>query len=189
MEIKATPSNITLLLIKKATENKDAKKPGVLGRKSLQKSLYFLNQHHDTFHFRWGDYGPLCEYVQQIAVDLKARGQINMEEIPTEKQGAKIQNMIFLPKRNDDFSDIKFPPDLERYVEKVIQFLTNRDPRELELLSSVHCLAKCRQLYDGEKYTADYIYKTLTKLKSDECFTLKEIQYAITTLESNGYLP
>jgi hypothetical protein len=186
--LEATHTDIALLLIKKATHNKDAEKPGVMGRKSLQKSLYFLNNHHNKFHFKWGAYGPTSELIQQISVDLMAGVRVSVEEIP-DKKGFIIENMTITQEGNDYLSHVKFPPDLEQYVEKVIQFLTNRDPRELELLSSVHCLAKCRQLYDGEKYTADYIYKTFDDLNFDTSFALKEIQYAITTLESNGYLP
>ena len=68
-------SDTALLLIKKASEIEGLETPGIMGKKAFQKSLYFLNQHHNIFKFGWGDYGPFCAEIQQIAEDLKANGK------------------------------------------------------------------------------------------------------------------
>jgi len=66
--------DIVLLLIKKATEFQGAKITGIMGKKALQKSLYFFNLKHDIFSFKWGDYGPISAEIQQIVEDLISSG-------------------------------------------------------------------------------------------------------------------
>ncbi len=179
-------NNIALLLIKKASEI-EGLTPGIKGKKAFQKSLYFLNQHHNIFKFGWGDYGPLCAEIQQIAEDLKANGKIIVKEITTRKEGAIILNMTFSQENNTHFSEIEFPSDLEKLIAKVTKFLSSYEPRDLELLASVHYWAKKEQFFT-DKYTVEYIYKKLFELKPDAVFTEKDVKEALTTLESQEYL-
>ncbi len=205
----ASNSDIALLLIKKASEieqletpeimgkvkksnengtiSKEQQTPGIMGKKAFQKSLYFLNQHRDFFKFKWGDYGPLSAEIQQIAEDLKANGQIIVKEIPTEKQGAIIQNMTFSQENNTDFSEIEFPLDLEDLIIKVTKFVRCYRPRDLELFASVHYWAKKEQFF-ADEYTAEYIYDKLLELKPDAGFTMKNVKDALGTLEFQEYL-
>lgn len=180
-------SDIALLLIKKASEIEGLETPGIMGKKAFQKSLYFLNQHHNIFKFGWGDYGPFCTEIQQIAEDLKANGKIIVKEIPTKKEGAIIQNMTFSQENNTDFSETEFPSDLEKLITNVTKFLSGYKPRDLELLASVHYWAKKEQFFT-DKYTAEYIYEKLLELKPDAGFTEKDVDKALTTLEFQEYL-
>jgi len=180
-------SDIALFLIKKASENEKLETPGVMGKKALQKSLYFLNQDHNIFKFRWGDYGPLSGEIQQIAEDLKSSGKITVKEIPTNKEGAVIQHMTFSKESNTNFTDIEFPPDLEKSITKVTRFLSGYKPRDLELFASVHYWGKKEQLLT-DVYTSDYIFEKLLELKPDAGFTQKDVEKAIHVLEYNEYL-
>jgi len=180
-------SDIVLLLIKKATEIEGPEETGIMGKKALQKALYFLNQDHNIFKFKWGDYGPLCGEIQQIVEDLSANGKILIKDIPTKKQDAIIKNMKFSVDNNPNFSDIEFPPDVVASVDKVTKFISGYKPRDLELLASVHYWAKKRQVLTDE-YDSGYVFEKLLELKPDAGFTVKDVEKAIDTLEYHEYL-
>ena len=180
-------SDIVLLLIKRATEIEGPEETGIMGKKALQKALYFFNQDHNIFKFKWGDYGPLCNEIQQIFMDLAASGNILIKDIPTKKQDAVIKNMKFSEEKNPNFSDIEFPLDVVATVDKVVKFISGYKPRDLELLASVHYWAKKQQFF-LDKYDPEYVFEKLQELKPDAGFTLKEIKQRIETLEYNEYL-
>ena len=179
--------DIVLLLIKKATEFQGTKTSGILGKKALQKSLYFFNLKHDIFSFRWGDYGPISGEIQQIAQDLISNGNVTVEDISTLKQDAVIKNMKFSNENNPYFSETKFPDEIDKDLTEIVKFIAGRTPRELELLASVHFWAvKQQDMFD--EYTVENILEKLTELKPDAGFTLKNVQEAINTLEGTGHL-
>lgn len=180
-------SDVALMLIKKASENEAVEISGVLGKKAFQKCLYFLNQHDNFFKFKWGDYGPFSEEIQQIAEDLEAGGNIIVKNIPTQKQGIFFKNMKFSEEKNANFLETKFPQELEKDIMKVTKFASGKKPRELELLASVHYWAK-KQKFLTDRYDAKYLHEKLLELKPDAGFKLKDIENAINTLEYNEYL-
>ena len=59
--------SIILQFIKKATCNPDATTKGILGKKALQKCIYFFKLNKDYFYFKWADYGPFSQELQNIA--------------------------------------------------------------------------------------------------------------------------
>jgi len=179
--------DIALLLIKKATEVEGLQNNGIMGKKALQKALYFFNLNHNIFSFKWGDYGPLSAEIQQIAGDLEANKNVIVEEIETKKEGAVIKNMKFSPENNPYFSDIKFPKEIDSTLNNVVRFIRGRSPRDLELLASVHYWAKKQESLLDE-YTLDYILDKLTELKPDAGFKEADIKRAIEILESDHYL-
>ncbi|WP_042683963.1 hypothetical protein [Candidatus Nitrosotenuis chungbukensis] len=179
--------DITLLLIKKATEIEGLEISGIMGKKALQKSLYFFNLDQGIFNFKWGDYGPLSGEIQQIAEDLESNGNIIVQGIETKKEGAIIKNMKFSSENNPNFAEIKFPNEIESRLNEVIRFIKGKSPRELELLASVHYWAKKQEALLDE-YTPDYIFDKLTDLKPDAGFTLQDVKRALETLGSSNYL-
>ena len=180
-------SDLVLLLIKKATELEGPEETGIMGKKALQKALYFLNQDHNIFKFKWGDFGPFSGEIQQIVEDLSANGNILIKDILTKKQDAIIKNMKFSVDNNPNFSNIEFPPDVVASVDKVTKFISGYKPRDLELLASVHYWAK-KELFFTDKYTPEYVYEKLLELKPDAGFTKNDVEKAIATLEFNSYL-
>ena len=179
--------DVVLLLIKKATEFQGTQTAGILGKKALQKSLYFFNLKHGIFNFRWGDYGPISGEIQQIAKDLISSGNVTVTDIDTMKQGAVIQNMKFSEKDNKDFLETEFPLNVDQDLDKIIHFIAGRTPRDLELLASVHFWAQ-RQYSMFEEYTTEYVLEKLTELKPDAGFTRSDVENAMDTLKSHGYL-
>jgi len=183
----ASKSDIVLLFIKKATDNEKVEIPGVMGKKALQKSMYFFNERINSFYFKWRDYGPFSGELQQIAQDLILNGNAVVKEIPTGKEGATIQNLTFSSEHNLYFSEIKFPDDVDKKLNEIIKFTSGKKPRELELLASVHFWAK-KQQFMLDEYTSKYIHNKLTELKPDAGFNESNVKGAIETLEFNEYL-
>lgn len=183
-----TNEDIVLSLIKMATEyDGGTDNKGIRGKKALQKSLYFLNEKCHHFSFRWGDYGPLSGEIQQIAEDLITRGYIFVREIKTKKEGAVIQNMEYSPVKNSYFEGLTMPEPLKTELNEIVKFIASKNPRDMELLASVHYWAiREQELLD--EYSVDYIFGKLTDLKPDAGFKKSDVERAIETLVINEYL-
>lgn len=175
--------DIVLTLIKKATEYPEANTRGINGKKALQKSLYFLNQKLNIFGYRWGDYGPLCGEIQHIVEDLINQGTVLVTDIPTERQEAVIKNLQY---SNSNF-DISIPDQINDELDRIVSFIAERTPRDLELLASVHFWAIRQQELMGN-YSVDYVLEKLTQLKPEANFSQENVEYAIGVLEKHEYL-
>lgn len=180
----ASNNSIVLRLIQKATENSSVKVKGIMGKKALQKSIYFFNLKHGFFNFRWADYGPLSGEVQQIVQDLDFEKKITIKNIETKKTGIFIKNMLYVD-NSVDFSN--FPSDLDGALDDIVKFIAGRGPRDLELLASVHFWAQ-RQQDLLDEYTTEYCHEKLTELKPNAGFKIGDVERAIETLEDNEFL-
>ena len=180
----ASNNSIVLRLIQKATENPSVKVKGVMGKKALQKSIYFFNLKHGFFNFRWADYGPLSGEVQQIVQDLDSGNKIKINNIKTKKTNIFIKNMLYVD-NSVDFTN--FPSDLDDTLNDIVKFIAGKRPRDLELLASVHFWAQ-RQQDLSDEYTVKYCYEKLTELKPDAGFKITDVERAIETLKDNKFL-
>ena len=185
--MESTKSDIVLLLFQKATDRKTSN-PGIIGKKALHKSLYFFNESFNLFDYKWRDYGPFSEEIQQMAFDFMSTKRINTVQIPTKKSGIFITKMTFNHERNPDFADIEFTGEINAKMDEIVGFIDGRTPRDLELLASVHYWAIRQHAISG-KYTVQYIHDALVKLKPDAGFTPDNVKYAIDELKSHKYLP
>ena len=182
--IVVSNNSIVLRLIQKATKNPSVEVKGVMGKKALQKSIYFFNLKHGFFNFKWADYGPLSGEVQQIVQDLDSGNKIIITDIETKKTDIFIKNMQYV----DDSTDFtKFPSDLDGTLDSIVKFTAGKGPRDLELLASVHFWAQ-RQQDLSDEYTAEYCHEKLTELKPDAGFKIGDVKRAIETLEDNEFL-
>ena len=186
--VEATKNDLILLLVKKATENENAEIPGIMGKKALQKCMYFFNEKFDLFSFKWQGFGPHSGEIQQMVQDFVYDKNITIKEIPTRKEGIFIQNMTFNENHISYFDDVKFSKEIDQELNQIIKFANGKKPRELELLASIHYWAK-KQLNKLDKYTLEYIHDKLRELKPDAGFTEKDIKASIDTLQYYDYLP
>ena len=168
---------VVLRLIQKATSNRPN---WALGKKALQKSLYFFNLELGLFSFRWADYGPLSGEIQQIARDLEAAGRITITDVETQKPGVFLKSMKYVP-QSPDFEVLS---ELDAALDKTMKFVAGRTSRDLELLASVHFWAEKR--HGGD--TVDYVYYMLEELKPDAGFTRECVADAINVLKENDLL-
>lgn len=184
---KLTNEDIVLLLVKKGTEHPKVKIKGIQGKKALQKSLYFFNQNQGLFSFRWGDYGPLSNEIQQIVDDVIRKGSVNITQVPTQKEGIFIQQLQYSNENNSYFEDVSIPDNINRNLDEIVDFISEKTPRELELLASVHFWATRQRELMGE-YSTEYVLEKLTNLKPQAQFTRGDVESAIDTLEEQNYL-
>ncbi len=184
MVIIASNQSIVLRLIQKATINPNVDVKGIIGKKALQKSIYFFNLKHSCFNFRWADYGPLSGEVQQIVQDLDFGKKITIRNIETKKVGIFIKNLLYV----DGSTDFKnFPSDLDKTLDDIVKFTAGKGPRDLELLASVHFWAQKQQDLTDE-YTTEYCHEKLMDLKPDAGFKILDVERAIKNLEDNDFL-
>ncbi len=167
---------IVVRLIQKAT-NEYSK--WALGKKALQKSLYFVNIQHNIFSYRWADYGPFSGEVQQIVRDLEAANKIQITDVSTGKPDVYLKRIKYNSASHDE--NIQ----LDEYIDETLRFVANRTSRDLELWASVHYWA--RKHTDNDDLTT-YVYDMLEMLKPDAGFTKDNIDDAIKTLKENKFL-
>ena len=166
--------SIVLRLIQKATEEHP---DWQLGKKALQKSLYFFNLKSNCFSFRWADFGPMSGEIQQIVHDLEACRRIKINPVETGTPNAVLKQMKYIPKD----PDLQVLPDLDEALDETMKFVAGRNSRDLELLASVHFLV---QGYDGEDAIED-VYQLLKELKSDAGFTKENVKDSIGKLKKH----
>ena len=169
--------SVVLRLIQKATEEHP---DWELGKKALQKSLYFFNLDSGRFSFRWADFGPMSGEVQQIVHDLEAVGRIEINRVETKKQDAFLHKVKYVQKT----PRLETSSDLGESLDRTMKFVAKRRSRELELLASVHFWA---ERSDGGD-TVEYVHRMLEDLKPDAKFTKTDVETAILELRKNGFL-
>ena len=171
-----TNKSIVLCFIQKAAEHPNWK----MGKKSLQKSLYFFNLGTDCFSFRWASFGPMSGEIQQIVHDLEMLGRIKIQPVETGKPGAILKQIEFVSK---DLS-LNVSQQLDAKLDDTMKFVADRDSRDLELLASVHFWAQ----RNGNANVAEYVYDMLNELKPDAKFTREDVQDALQSLAECGFL-
>ena len=177
MELYSNKS-IVLSFIRKATEDHS---DWQLGKKALQKSLYFFNLNDNShFSFRWANFGPMSSEVQQIVYDLEAVKRIEITPVQTKKPGAALHVLKYIQK----VPSSEIPPDLNEMLNNTMKFVAERNSRDLELLASVHYWAKRS---DG-KDVVTYVHQMLTELKPKAKFTKTDVEKAIQELKKHRIL-
>ena len=155
----------------------------VPGKKALHKITYFANLQTDDFMFKWNNYGPYSEEVQQFFEDSYLDGVIDVkkESVNTVAVQYNIslteQGRVMLqhtPASHDQTVRIDQAIDLS------YDLLHGKKPREMELLASVHYLAK---------YSSDpeNIWTWIAKLKPESHFSQDEVNKSIEILRNTIY--
>lgn len=169
--------SIVLRLIQKATEEHP---DWLLGKKALQKSLYFFNLNHDYFSFKWDDFGPMSGEIQQIVHDLEASGRIKIKPSKTKKPDIFIKNIKYVSKE----PELYVPQNIHDGLDAVMEFVAGQNSRKLELFASVHFWA----IRNDDNDMAEYVYQKLEELKPEAGFTKTDVEDAIKELRKNKIL-
>lgn len=169
--------SVVLRLIQKATEDYP---DWTLGKKALQKSLYFFNLTSGRFNFRWANFGPISGEIQQIVHDLNAVGRIKISPVPTGKPNAFLHSVKYVKKT----PQLETEPGLDESLDATMKFVAGRNSRNMELLASVHFWAKRSDAAN----TAEYVHDMLEELKPEANFTREDVEGALLELKENGLL-
>ena len=152
----------------------------VIGKKALQKSLYFAGPDNGLFRFRWEDYGPYSGEAMQVAHDLVAVGRIAVTKANIEGPGVPCKGMVYV----SGPPDFEVPHLMEAALDRAVKFAAGRTPRDLELLASVHFWARRVGREDAVKYSC----QMLDGLKPYSVFTKEEVAGAVKCLADSGFL-
>ena len=101
-------------------------------------------------------------------------------------QGRDLPRLTYM-RQDSYFETLELPDDLNSSLDRIVEFISDKSSRELELLASVHFWAKYQQSRSNE-YTVDYIFEHIDALKPSTGFTKSEIPQAIKTLEEEKFL-
>lgn len=154
----------------------------VPGKKALHKITYFTNLETNDFLYRWNNYGPYSEEVQQFFDDSYLDSLISVD--PKHLNGAAIQYDTSLTEQGGsllqemkDEHENQFA-QIDKAVDSSHRLLRDKSPREMELLASVHYIAT----YD-RSYNAETIWKIINKLKPESRFSREEVEKSLGTLK------
>lgn len=172
---------IILRLVQRATDVMD----GIRGKKALQMSVYFFNQRHRCFYYKWEYSGPFSVEVQHIVLDFVDKKKIMVADVQSHESNSSIKNMKYYGGDYPDFRD--FPAEFDKTLDSTIRFIRDKKSGDLELLVSVHFLADAQTGFEG-KYDAEFVYKRLSALNPDAGFTKKDVTDSFEVLEKNGFL-
>jgi len=156
----------------------------VPGKKALHKIIYFTNLQTDDFVYRWNNYGPYSEEVQQFYEDASLDNIIQVKEealggfatqynMSLDQRGKKMLEELSKNK-NTDFEEITPAIDF------AYNLLHKMTPRQMELLASVHYITTYDPNLDD-----DEILKIIDKLKPASNFSLQEVADALAVLCDN----
>ena len=146
----------------------------VPGKKALQKWVYMLQECEGMelgLSFRMYHYGPYSVELESIVDDLEAGNAISLSHGDTIQIESKMSSReVTLPE-----------------VRRVIGLFGELKPWELELMASLHFLAR-RKPYSGTDSDKDLIKRKLKAWKGTK-FSDYEVAKALAQLEEAEYLP
>ena len=120
----------------------------VRGRKALHKILYFANLKEHMFKYQWYKYGP---YSPDLAPTIA--NHVSSESLRVEKDESGGNTRYDMSLAAGGIRLLGHDPEIEidAAVEWAHDLLDRMDPREMELMASVHYLASCVR-EQGEVY-------------------------------------
>jgi hypothetical protein len=149
----------------------------VRSRKSLQKLVYFLQEGEEMplgLEFRMYHYGPYAAQLDSRLTLLEALGIVDVSrddnDVPTYDLSAEA---------GDAFSHLEG----QAAIDQVVKTFGNKNPIELELLSTVHFLATHNPPADDEQ-----LFSRLQAWKGPK-FRHRQMESALQELRDLGYLP
>jgi len=157
----------------------------VPGKKALHKILYFTNLETDDFIYRWNNYGPYSDEVQQFFDDSYLDNIISVQE--EQINNFAIQYNTSLEERGRRMlEELSNDPQVNRQridpaIDSAYNLLHDKTPRQMELLATAHYITS----YDRE-LDDDEIWEIVNKLKPESHFSLQEVEDALTTLHQSN---
>lgn len=153
----------------------------VPGKKALHKITYFTNLQTDDFLYRWNNYGPYSDEVQQFFDDAYLDDIIAVDEISLNNI-AKQYNTTLTEHGSVRLNHLKDSSNEEyKRINSSIDFtynlLHNKTPRQMEILASVHYIINYDCTFNPEK-----ILEIINQLKPQSHFTIEEVTEALTIL-------
>ena len=155
----------------------------VPGKKALHKILYFTSLQTGDFVYRWNNYGPYSDEVQQFFDDAYID---NITDVREEQlnNGATQYNISLAERGNKNLQLLKQDNSINHEkINNAIDFshklLHDKTPRQMELLASVHYITSYDKNLDSDK-----IWEMINTLKPDSNFSLNEVEESLLELHN-----
>ncbi len=150
------------------------------GKKALQKLLYFLQEKGFNLGYNYGIhyYGPYCPLVESDIQKLELDGVV-IREMHGNSLIMKPSECLDL--YLDDIDNINFTAQEREALDFVLTHLCNKTPMQLELLSTVHFVAK-EEFQKKKEVNFDKIIRNVEDIKGNK-FSENEIRKAIAELQ------
>lgn len=150
----------------------------VRGRKALHKVLYFANLKQHLFKYQWYKYGP---YSPDLAPTIANHVFSKSLYVEKDESGGKPRYDMSLAAGGRRLLGHGPEPEIDAAVEWAHGLLDGMDPREMELMASVHYLASCVR-EQGE------VYGLMQRLKPAANFAEKDVDRAFRFLGNKSCL-
>jgi len=125
------------------------KRSGTLpGKKAIQKFVYFLKEAGlpVRFRFQWYKFGPYSEELAYYLDDLVAEGMIKSSQMSIPllvETGEGTQYNFSIAKRGEvTLAQLNFSQNEVSKIDRILDFVREISPQNLELYASVHYLVK-----------------------------------------------
>ncbi|GEM_PF-5143079 len=151
------------------------------GKKALQQLIYFINLHVGRYKFKWNRFGLFSEELSYILDDLVFENYVSI--IP-ENHFTKLRyyNLCLTESGKRYLEKVRIDKKTKRIISYVVDLLRDKNPREMELMASVHYIATWAKCSD-KKLTLAFTYKLIRDLKPDSGFSKADVMNTIQDLE------
>ena len=151
------------------------------GKKALHKILYFTNLQTGDFIYRWNNYGPYSDEVQQFFDDAYLDNITNVQEEILNNDATQY-NTSLTQLGNQTLQSLKEDDSINHEkINNAIDFsynlLQNKSPRQMELLASTHYIVSYDKDLDSRQ-----IWEIINTQKPESNFTLDEIEESLKEL-------
>lgn len=153
----------------------------------MQKITYFTNLEIRRYRFQWDRYGPFSQELSYQVDDMARESYLDLTSEPLViRQGSRI-DICLTERGKKKLQEEKLPLIYKKRIVFVHDFLKNKEPREMEILASVHfIIATYYKL--GRKLSARMVWEEISRLKPDSQISLYEVNKAHSELRSRNLL-
>ncbi len=153
----------------------------------MQKITYFTNLEIRRYRFQWDRYGPFSQELSYQVDDMARESYLDLTSEPLViRQGSRI-DICLTERGKKKLQEEKLPLIYKKRIVFVHDFLKNKEPREMEILASVHfIIATYYKL--GRKLSARMVWEEISRVKPDSQIRLYEGNKAHCELRSGNLL-
>ena len=154
---------------------------GITGKTRFQKLAYFLQEAEQVplgLNFRMHHYGPYAHELEMRLQWLRVSDLVDVDD-------ARIDGPVVIDISERGREAAKGQAYQEE-LQRVLENLGRKSPRQLELLGTVHCLAQTTG-YDGSEQGRSRLNDAV-KVWKEQRFSRQQIDDAIDELIDLGYL-
>jgi uncharacterized protein YwgA len=161
------------------------------GKEALQKIMYFasIKSNSTSYSFQWNKYGPYSEELKYAFDDAIMEGTIDYYLVDPPMEHGQQFNIKLTTQGEELLNSCILDNDVREPIEFAYQILKNKNPIQMELLSSVHYIVRHNDDDSSGKTSAVlFVLDILRKLKPGARFKQEDIISILEELEEHNML-